>query len=90
MMTLPAACGVRNFITNTAWKTSSIVIRTLFDRKEAEMDEKLDKAKGKAKTVAGATTGNERLEAEGHLDQAKGKAKKVLKGAKKSVKKKTR
>jgi len=54
------------------------------------MDEKLDKAKGKAKTVAGAATGNERLEAEGHLDQAKGKAKKVLKGAKKSVKKNTR
>jgi len=54
------------------------------------MDEKLDKAKGKAKTVAGATTGNERLEAEGHLDQAKGKAKNVLKGAKKSVKKNTR
>ena len=73
-----------------AWKTSSVAIRTLFDRKEAEMDEKLDKAKGKAKTVAGATTGNERLEAEGHLDQAKGKVKNVLKGAKKSVKKKTR
>jgi len=90
MMTLPAACGVRNFITNTAWKTYSVAIRTLFDRKEAEMGEKLDKAKGKAKTVAGATTGNERLEAEGHLDQAKGKAKNVLKGAKKSVKKKTR
>jgi uncharacterized protein YjbJ (UPF0337 family) len=54
------------------------------------MGEKLDKAKGKAKTVAGAATGNERLEAEGHLDQAKGKAKKALKGAKKSVKKKTR
>lgn len=54
------------------------------------MGEKLDKTKGKAKTVAGAATGNERLEAEGHLDQAKGKAKNVLKGAKKSVKKKTR
>ena len=47
-------------------------------------------AKGKAKTVAGAATGNERLEAEGHLDQAKVKAKNALKGAKKSVKKKTR
>lgn len=54
------------------------------------MGEKLDKAEGKAKTVAGAATGNERLEAEGHLDQAKGKAKNALKGAKKSVKKKTR
>jgi uncharacterized protein YjbJ (UPF0337 family) len=54
------------------------------------MGEKLDKAKGKAKTVAGAATGNERLEAEGHLDQAKGKARNVFKGAKKSVKKKTR
>ena len=31
-----------------------------------------------------------RLEAEGHLDQAKVKAKNALKGAKKSVKKKTR
>ncbi len=54
------------------------------------MGEKLDKAKGKAKTVAGAATGNGRLEAEGHLDQAKGKAKNALKDAKKSVKKKTR
>jgi uncharacterized protein YjbJ (UPF0337 family) len=65
-------------------------VATPFDREEAEMGEKLDKAKGKAKTVAGAATGNERLEAEGHLDQAKGKAKNALKGAKKSVKKKTR
>jgi uncharacterized protein YjbJ (UPF0337 family) len=64
-------------------------VATPFDREEAEMGEKLDKAKGKAKTVAGAATGNERLEAEGHLDQAKGKAKKALKGATKSVKKKT-
>jgi uncharacterized protein YjbJ (UPF0337 family) len=47
----------------------------------------LDKAKGKAKTVAGAATGNKRLEAEGHLDQAKGKAKNALKRVKKSVKK---
>ena len=54
------------------------------------MGEKLDKAKGKAKTVTGAATGNERLEAEGHLGKAKGKAKNALKGAKKSVKKKTR
>lgn len=54
------------------------------------MGEKLNQAKGKAKTVAGAATGNERLEAEGHLDQAKVKAKNALKGAKKSVKKKTR
>ena len=54
------------------------------------MGEKLDKAKGKAKTVAGAATGNGRLEAEGHLDQAKGKAKNALKDEKKSVKKKTR
>jgi uncharacterized protein YjbJ (UPF0337 family) len=62
----------------------------LFDREGAEMGEKLNQAKGKAKTVAGAGTGNERLEAEGHLDQAKVKAKNALKGAKKSVKKKTR
>ena len=34
-----------------AWKTFSVAIRTLFDRKEAEMDEKLDKAKGKVKNV---------------------------------------
>ena len=47
------------------------------------MGEKLNQAKGKAKTVAGAATGNERLEAEGHLDQAKVKAKNALKGAKK-------
>jgi uncharacterized protein YjbJ (UPF0337 family) len=75
-------------ITNTAWEPASVV--TPFDREEAEMGEKLDKAKGRAKTVAGAATGNERLEAEGHLDQAEGKVKKALKGAKKSVKKKTR
>jgi uncharacterized protein YjbJ (UPF0337 family) len=62
----------------------------LFDREGAEMGEKLNQAKGKAKTVAGAATGNERLEAEGRLDQAKVKAKNALKGAKKSVKKKTR
>jgi uncharacterized protein YjbJ (UPF0337 family) len=54
------------------------------------MGEKLDQARGKAKTVLGAATGNQRLEAEGHLDQAKGKAKSALKGAKRSVKKKTR
>jgi uncharacterized protein YjbJ (UPF0337 family) len=69
-------------------ETSSVA--TPFDREGAEMGARLDKAKGKAKTVEGAATGNERLEAEGHLDQAKGKAKSALEGAKKSVKKKTR
>jgi uncharacterized protein YjbJ (UPF0337 family) len=54
------------------------------------MAAKLDKAKGKAKTVTGAATGNKRLEIEGHLDQAKGKAKTALKDVKKSVKAKTR
>jgi uncharacterized protein YjbJ (UPF0337 family) len=54
------------------------------------MGAKLDKAKGKAKTVAGAATGNKRLEAAGHIDQAKGKAKTALNSAKKSVKNKTR
>jgi uncharacterized protein YjbJ (UPF0337 family) len=54
------------------------------------MAAKLDKAKGKAKTVAGAVTGNKRLEVAGHLDQAKGEAKTALKDVKKSVKAKTR
>jgi uncharacterized protein YjbJ (UPF0337 family) len=52
------------------------------------MGAKLDKAKGRAKTVTGAATGSKRLEAAGHLDQAKGKA--ALNSAKKSVKNKTR
>jgi uncharacterized protein YjbJ (UPF0337 family) len=54
------------------------------------MGAKLDKAKGKAKTVTGAVTGNKRLEVAGHLDQAKGKAKTALKSARKRVKNKTR
>lgn len=54
------------------------------------MGAKLDKAKGKTKTLTGAATGNKRLEIEGHLDQAKGNVKTALKGAKKSVKNKTR
>jgi uncharacterized protein YjbJ (UPF0337 family) len=54
------------------------------------MGAKLDKAKGKAKIVTGAATGNKRLEVAGHLDEAKGKAKTALKGAKKSVRSKTR
>ncbi|SDL01249.1 CsbD family protein [Streptomyces indicus] len=35
----------------------------------------MDKAKGKAKEVAGKVTGNDRMEAEGKADQARGKAK---------------
>jgi uncharacterized protein YjbJ (UPF0337 family) len=35
------------------------------------------RAKGKVKEVAGAATGNRRLEAKGKTDQAKGKAKNV-------------
>lgn len=68
----------------------TFTVATPFGREEAEMGEKLDKAKGKAKTVAGAATGNERLEAEGHLDQAKGKAKSAVEGAKKSGEVETR
>ena len=54
------------------------------------MGTEIDKAKGKAKAVTGAATGNKRLEVAGHVDQAKGKAEAALKGAKKSVKEKTR
>ncbi len=54
------------------------------------MGAKLDKAKGRAKVVTGAATGNKRLEVAGHLDQAKVKAKTTLKDAKKRVKAKTR
>jgi uncharacterized protein YjbJ (UPF0337 family) len=49
----------------------------------------IDKAKGKAKTVTGAATGNKSLEIAGHVDQAKGKTKSALKHAKQTVTNKT-
>ncbi|MGI5447017.1 CsbD family protein [Streptomyces sp. CA-243310] len=42
----------------------------------------MDKAKGKAKEVAGKVTGNDRMAAEGKTDQAKGKAKEAMGEAK--------
>ncbi|MFJ8822607.1 CsbD family protein [Streptomyces sp. NPDC102467] len=37
----------------------------------------MDKAKGKAKEMAGKATGNERMKSEGKVDQAKGDARKA-------------
>ncbi|WP_425838912.1 CsbD family protein [Streptomyces fractus] len=38
-------------------------------------DSAMDKAKGKAKEMAGKVTGNDRMKTEGQTDQARGKAK---------------
>jgi uncharacterized protein YjbJ (UPF0337 family) len=50
------------------------------------MGELIDKAKGKAKRVAGAISGDSELEAEGHVDEAKGKVKGKFEEAKQQVK----
>jgi len=50
------------------------------------MGEFIDKAKGKAKQVAGALTGDRRLEREGKLDSAKGNLKGKVEQAKAGVK----
>ncbi|MFI7385405.1 CsbD family protein [Streptomyces sp. NPDC049813] len=39
----------------------------------------MDKAKGKAKEMAGKATGNERMKSEGKVDQAKSKARDAVK-----------
>ncbi|MFD7664317.1 CsbD family protein [Streptomyces sp. NPDC059788] len=45
----------------------------------------MDKAKGKAKEMAGKATGDDRLKGEGRTDQAKGKAKDAMDEAKGNV-----
>jgi uncharacterized protein YjbJ (UPF0337 family) len=50
------------------------------------MGELIDKAKGKAKEVAGAATGDRSLEAEGKTDQVKGGVKGAFEDAKQGVK----
>jgi uncharacterized protein YjbJ (UPF0337 family) len=49
------------------------------------MGELTDKAKGKVKEVAGAATGDRKLEGEGKLDQAKGKVKEKIEEAKQAI-----
>lgn len=50
------------------------------------MGEIIDKVKGKVKRVAGAATGNRKLEREGRVDEAKGKVKGAAEDAKQAVK----
>lgn len=50
------------------------------------MGELIDKAKGRAKRVAGAATGDKDLEAEGVKDETKGKVKGAFEDAKQTVK----
>jgi len=49
---------------------------------EDKIDANADKAKGKAKEVAGRITDDNSLEAKGHLDEAKGNAKEAWEKAK--------
>ena len=50
------------------------------------MGELIDKAKGKVKEVAGAASGDRKLEAEGKVDTAKGNAKGAWEEVKQGVK----
>lgn len=54
------------------------------------MGELTDKAKGKAKEVAGVATGDRKLEGEGKIDQAKGRVKEAAEEVKHAVKEATR
>jgi uncharacterized protein YjbJ (UPF0337 family) len=50
------------------------------------MGEIIDKAKGKIKQVAGALTGDKKLEREGKVDETKGKVKGTVEDVKHAVK----
>jgi uncharacterized protein YjbJ (UPF0337 family) len=50
------------------------------------MGEIIDKAKGKIKRVAGALTGNKKLERKGTVDEVKGKVKGAAENVKQAIK----